>query len=77
MISNEAELRQATQQLEHIFVALADTKAHVYAKNPSLFALLAEGPLKTIDELQSEIDEFTGRKLALEWIETAVKNRSS
>ena len=66
MIQNDAQLSQALQQLERLYRALGETRSTILPENPGLFAIMAEGPLKAIDSLQSEIDEYSGRLIAIE-----------
>ena len=61
MITNDDELRQAMQQLERMYRALAALRRDVYPINPRQFALLAEGPEEEIRRVQDSIDNYTGR----------------
>lgn len=65
MIRNDAELKHAVDQLQRMYLALAELHRDIQPKNPRQFALFAEGPNDQITALQKEIDEYTGRdKLA-------------
>jgi len=58
MIRNEAQLGQAIQQMENLCRAIDSLRTEVFAKNPRNFAILAEGPLEQIRQLQGQIDEY-------------------
>jgi superfamily II DNA/RNA helicase len=60
MIQNEAQLKQAQEQLQRLKEALEALRAKVQPANRRKFELMAEGPLDQIDELQSEIAAFIG-----------------
>lgn len=57
MIETEAQLRQAIQQMENLCRAIDSLRAEVFQHNPRNFAILAEGPLEQIRQLQAQIDE--------------------
>ena len=61
MITNDADLRQAMEQMERMYRALAALRRDVYPVNPRQFALLAEGPQDELDRFQKQIDAYTGR----------------
>ena len=61
MITNDAELSQAQEQMQRMYRALAALRRDVYPINPQQFALLAEGPQDEIDRFQQQIDTYTGR----------------
>ena len=61
MMTNDIDLRQAMEQMERMYRALAALRRDVYPVNPSQFALLAEGPQDELDRLQKQIDAYTGR----------------
>ena len=52
MITNDADLRQAMEQMERMYRALAALRRDVYPVNPRQFALLAEGPQDELDRFQ-------------------------
>ncbi len=58
MIETEAQLRQAIEQMESLCQAINSLRAEVFPKNPRNFAVLAEGPLEQIRQLQRQIDEY-------------------
>ena len=61
MITNDAELSQALEQMQRMYRALAALRRDVYPINPQQFALLAEGPQDEIERFQQQIDAYTGR----------------
>ncbi|MCI0540989.1 MAG: hypothetical protein L0Z50_37790 [Verrucomicrobiales bacterium] len=61
MIQNEAQLRQAIEQIQNLCGALDSLRADVFPKNPRNFAVLAEGPLEQIRQLQAQIDDYVRR----------------
>jgi hypothetical protein len=58
MIQNEGQLQQALQQIQNLYVALDGLRAEVFPKNPRNFAVLAEGPLEQIRQLQLQVDAY-------------------
>lgn len=61
MIQTEAQLRQAMEQMENLWHALNSLREEIFPKNPRNFAILAEGPLEQIRQLQAQIDEYVRR----------------
>ena len=61
MIQNDAQLRQAIEQIERLYQGLDSLRADILPKNPRNFALFAEGPLDEIRKLQAEIDQYITR----------------
>ena len=61
MIQTEAQLRQAIEQMESLCRAINSLRAEIFPKNPRNFAVLAEGPLDQIRQLQNQIDEYVQR----------------
>jgi hypothetical protein len=61
MITNDAELSQALEQMQRMYRALAALRRDVYPINPQRFALLAEGPQDELERFQQQIDDYTGR----------------
>jgi hypothetical protein len=55
MIQTEAQLRQAIEQMESLCRAINSLRAEIFPKNPRNFAVLAEGPLDQIRQLQNQI----------------------
>lgn len=60
MISNQEQLNQASIQMGRLYEALASLRAQIEPFNAKAFALLAEGPLSQLRELQQEIDIYVG-----------------
>ncbi|MGA2660256.1 MAG: hypothetical protein ABSH34_22395 [Verrucomicrobiota bacterium] len=61
MIQNQAQLRQALEQIQNLCAAVASLRADIFAKNSRNFAILAEGPLEQIHQLQGQVDEYVRR----------------
>ena len=55
MIQNEAQLKQAVEQIQNLGHALDSLRLEVLAKNPRNSAILAEGPVDEIRKLQTAI----------------------
>lgn len=68
MIQNEAQLKQAVEQIQNLCRALDSLRVEVFPKNPRNFAILAEGPVDEIRKLQTDIDDYVTR---LELVEAA------
>ena len=66
MITDKEQLHQAVECLEDMYTALGSLKREVLPLNPQQFALMAEGPLDQIRQLQEQIDAYTGESLAAE-----------
>ena len=58
MIQNEAQLRQTLEQIQNLCAAVDSLRAEVFAKSPRNFAVLAEGPLEQIRQLQRQVDDY-------------------
>ncbi len=58
MIQTEGQLRQAIEQMENLWHAINSLRAEIFPQNPRNFAVLAEGPLEQIRQLQDQIDEY-------------------
>ena len=58
MIRNEVEFRQTLEQLAGMQRALADLAERVLPVNPTLFAVMAEGPLDYIRRFYDELEEY-------------------
>ena len=58
MIETEPQLRQAIEQMENLWHAIDSLRTEVFSQNPRNFAVLAEGPLEQIRQLQAQIDEY-------------------
>jgi len=61
MIQNEAQLKQAIEQIQNLCQALDSLREEVFAKNPRNFAILAEGPVDEIRKLQADVDDYVSR----------------
>ena len=61
MIQNEAQLKQAVEQVQNLYRALDSLRVEVFARNPRNFAILAEGPVDEIRKLQIAIDDYVTR----------------
>ena len=48
MIQNEAQLRQALEQIQNLCAAVDSLRVELFPKNPHNFAVLAEGPLEQV-----------------------------
>jgi hypothetical protein len=57
-ISNEAQLRQAIEQIQVLCRAIDSLRADVFPQNPKNFAIMAEGPVDEIRKLQVDIDAY-------------------
>jgi hypothetical protein len=64
MITTVAQLDQAVEQLKRMYRALASLREELLDKDPRRFALLAEGPLEMIRQLQAQIDQYTDQSMA-------------
>jgi hypothetical protein len=58
MIENSDQLYQAIEQMGRMQRILESYRDEVLTKNPRNFAMLAEGPLEQIRQLQVQIDEY-------------------
>jgi hypothetical protein len=63
MIENEEGLALAVEQLGRLYSVMASFRAKI-PNNPRNFALYVSGPLAMINQIQAEIDEYTGRRIA-------------
>ena len=57
-ITNEAQLRQAVEQIQALCSAIDSLRTEVFPKNPRNFAIMAEGPVDEIRKLQADIDAY-------------------
>ena len=57
-ITNEAQLRQAVEQIQALCRAIDSLRADIFPKNPRNFAIIAEGPVDEIRKLQADIDAY-------------------
>ncbi len=58
MIETSEQLYQAIGQMGRIQRILKSYRNEILTKNPRNFALLAEGPLGQLRQLQAQIDEY-------------------
>lgn len=64
MITNEADFQQTLEQLQRMYIALAELREDILPKNPRLFAILAEGPLDYIRQFLDELEQYRSSLLA-------------
>jgi hypothetical protein len=58
MIKTAEQLYQAIEQMGRMQRILESYRDEVFAKNPRNFAVLAEGPLEQLRQLQAQIGEY-------------------
>ena len=58
MIETAEQLYQAIEQMGRMQRILESYHNEILTKNPRNFALLAEGPLEQLRQLQKQIDEY-------------------
>jgi hypothetical protein len=61
MIAVAEQLGQAIEQMGRMQRILESYRNEVLTKNPRNFALLAEGPLEQLRQMQAQIDEYIQR----------------
>ncbi len=61
MIETAEQLYQAIEQMGRMQRILESCRNETLTKNPRNFALLAEGPLEQLRQLQKQIDEYIQR----------------
>jgi hypothetical protein len=61
MIETSEQLYQAIEQMGRMQRILESYRNEILAKNPRNFALLAEGPLEQLRQLQTQIDDYLKR----------------
>ncbi|MDP2604068.1 MAG: hypothetical protein Q8S00_15955 [Deltaproteobacteria bacterium] len=61
MIETSEQLYQAIEQMGRMQRILESYRNEILTKNPRNFALLAEGPLEQLGQLQAQIDEYIQR----------------
>ena len=66
MIQTAEQLYQAIEQMGRMQRILESYRNEILGKNPRNFAILAEGPLDQIRQLQGQIDEYIARIEATE-----------
>lgn len=61
MISSDEELQQAVEQMQRLYRVLASQRRELAeVGNPGLFAVVAEGPLDLLHQLQQQVDAYVG-----------------
>jgi len=66
MITTEAQLQQAIEQIQGLCRALDSLRVDILPKNPKNFAIMAEGPVDEIRKLQADIDAYINRLEAVD-----------
>jgi hypothetical protein len=61
MIETAEQLYQAIEQMGRMQRILESHRNEILTRNPRNFAVLAEGPLEQLRQLQSQIDEYIQR----------------
>jgi hypothetical protein len=61
MIETAEQLYQAIEQMGRMQRILESYRNEILTRNPSNFAVLAEGPLEQLRQLQQQIDEYIQR----------------
>ena len=61
MIETPEQVYQAIEQMGRMQRILESYRNEVLAKNPRNFAMLAEGPLEQLRQLQAQVDEYVQR----------------
>jgi hypothetical protein len=60
MISSDAELQQAVEQMQRLYQVLAGLRRKVEPDRPELFAVIAEGPIELLRQLREDMDAYVG-----------------
>jgi hypothetical protein len=58
MIVNAKGIRTTMEQMDRMIRALDDLRTSVLARDPKLFAVMAEGPLEDLDRLRGELNGY-------------------
>lgn len=61
MIETAEQLYQAIEQMGRMQRVLESYRDEILTKNPRNFALLAEGPLEQLRQLQAQVDDYLQR----------------
>ena len=61
MIETAEQLYQAIEQMGRMQRILESYRDEIFTKNPRNFALLAEGPLEQLRQLQAQVDDYLQR----------------
>ena len=64
MIETAEQLNQAIEQMGRMQRILESYRNEILTRNPRNFAVLVEGPLEQLRQLQQQIDEFIQRLAA-------------
>ncbi|MFC1610820.1 hypothetical protein ACFL6C_07670 [Myxococcota bacterium] len=59
-IRNDQDLAQALEQLARLYRALAALRREVQSQSQASFALLTEGPIDQLRQIQAEIERYVG-----------------
>jgi len=62
MIETSEQLYQAIEQMGRMQRILELSRNEILAKNPRNFAVLAEGPLEQLHQLQEQVTEYAHRR---------------
>lgn len=65
-IRNPEQFRQALEQMQRLYEALAALKAEVSGQSPRKFEVFAEGTVEHIRRLRDSIDDYAGAKAVAE-----------
>ncbi len=60
MISSDAELQQAVEQMQRLYRVLISLRREVEPDNLGLFEVMAEGPRDLLHQLQEQVDTYVG-----------------
>lgn len=61
MIETPEQVYQAIEQMGQMQRILESYRNEILTKNPRNFAMLAEGPLEQLRQLQAQVDEYVQR----------------
>ncbi len=61
MIETPEQVYQAIEQMGRMQRILESYRNEILGKNPRNFAMLAEGPLEQLRQLQTQLDEYVRR----------------
>ena len=64
MIETPEQVYQAIEQMGRMQRILESYRAEILLKNPRNFALLAEGPLEQLRQLQAQLEDYLQRMQA-------------
>ena len=59
-IENDAQLNQTLEQMCRLYRVLVALRTEIRPFNARNFAIVAEGPLDQLQELQEEVDAYVG-----------------